>query len=53
MSEATAESLGTVTRLQRRVYEVLDGAVMDRTSKIVEIFIASTNRFSMCSTPSA
>ena len=41
MSEATAESLGTVTRLQRRVYEVLDGAVMDRTSKIVEIFIAS------------
>ena len=41
MNEATAESLGTVTRLQRRVYEVLDGAVMDRTSKIVEIFIAS------------
>ena len=41
MSEATAESLGTVTRLQRRVYEVLDSAVMDRTSKIVEIFIAS------------
>ena len=41
MSEATAESLGTVARLQRRVYEVLDGAVMDRTSKIVEIFIAS------------
>ena len=41
MSEATAESLGTVARLQRRVYEVLDGAVMDRTSKMVEIFIAS------------
>ena len=41
MSEATAESLGTVVRIQRRVYEVLDGAVMDRTSKIVEIFIAS------------
>ena len=41
MSEATAESLGTVARIQRRVYEVLAGAVMDRTSKIVEIFIAS------------
>ena len=41
MNEATAESLGTVARLQRRVYEVLDGAVMDRTSKMVEIFIAS------------
>ena len=35
MNEATAESLGTVVRIQRRVYEVLDGAVMDRTSKMV------------------
>jgi voltage-gated potassium channel len=41
MSAATAESLGNLGRIQRRVYEVLDGAVMDRTSKIVEIFIAS------------
>ena len=41
MNEATAQSLGAVGRIQRRVYEVLDGAVMDRTSKIVEIFIAS------------
>ena len=41
MNEATAESLGTVVRIQRRVYEVLDGAVMDRTSKMIEIFIAS------------
>ena len=41
MNEATAESLGTVARIQRRIYEVLDGAVMDRTSKMVEIFIAS------------
>ncbi len=41
MSEATAQSLGTVGRVQRRIYEVLDGAVVDRTSKIVEIFIAS------------
>jgi voltage-gated potassium channel len=41
MNEATAQSLGTLGRIQRRVYEVLDGAVMDRTSKIIEIFIAS------------
>ena len=41
MSEATAQSLGTVGRVQRRIYEVLDGAVVDRTNKIVEIFIAS------------
>ena len=41
MNEATAQSLGPVGRIQRRVFEVLDGAVMDRTSKIVEIFIAS------------
>jgi voltage-gated potassium channel len=40
MSEA-AQNLGPLARVQRRVYEVLDGAVMDRTSKIVEIFIAS------------
>ena len=41
MNESTAQSLGTLGRIQRRVYEVLDGAVMDPTSKIVEIFIAS------------
>ncbi len=41
MNEATAQSLGPLGRIQRRVFEVLDGAVMDRTSKIVEIFIAS------------
>ena len=40
MSEA-AQNLAPLARVQRRVYEVLDGAVMDRTSKIVEIFIAS------------
>jgi len=40
MSEA-AQNLGPLARVQRRVYEVLDSAVMDRTSKIVEIFIAS------------
>jgi voltage-gated potassium channel len=41
MTEATVHELGPLARIQRRVYEVLDGAVMDRTSKIVEIFIAS------------
>ena len=41
MSEATVHNLSPLARIQRRVYEVLDGAVMDRTSKIVEIFIAS------------
>jgi voltage-gated potassium channel len=40
MSEV-AQNLGPLARVQRRVYEVLDSAVMDRTSKIVEIFIAS------------
>ena len=40
MSEA-AQNLSPITRIQRRVYEVLDGAVLDSTSKIVEIFIAS------------
>ena len=40
MSEA-AHNLGLLGRIQRRIYEVLDGAVIDRTSKIVEIFIAS------------
>jgi voltage-gated potassium channel len=41
MSEATVHNLSPLARIQRRVYEVLDGAVMDRTSKIVEIFIAT------------
>ena len=41
MSEAADQNLSPVTRIQRRVFEVLDGAVMDRTSKVVEIFIAS------------
>ena len=41
MSEATVHNLSPMARVQRRVYEVLDGAVMDRTSKIVEIFIAT------------
>jgi voltage-gated potassium channel len=41
MSEATVHNLSPMARIQRRVYEVLDGAVMDRTSKIVEIFIAT------------
>ncbi len=41
MSETTVHNLSPLARIQRRVYEVLDGAVMDRTSKIVEIFIAT------------
>ena len=41
MTQTTAHQLGPLARLQRRIYEVLDGAVMDRTSKVVEIFIAT------------
>lgn len=41
MSETTAHNLNPLARVQRRIYEVLDGAVMDRTSHIVEIFIAT------------
>ncbi|NBY05407.1 MAG: ion transporter [Betaproteobacteria bacterium] len=41
MTQTTAHQLGPLARLQRRIYEVLDGAVMDRTSKAVEIFIAT------------
>jgi len=41
MSETTAHNLSPLARVQRRIYEVLDGAVMDRTSHIVEIFIAT------------
>ncbi len=40
MSEELAQPTSNYQRLQRRVFEVLDGAVLDSTSKVVEIFIA-------------
>jgi voltage-gated potassium channel len=40
MNEDTTRPTSKYHQIQRRVYEVLDGAVMDSTSRIVEIFIA-------------
>ncbi|MFN0004339.1 MAG: ion transporter [Burkholderiaceae bacterium] len=40
MNEDTTRPISKYHQIQRRVYEVLDGAVMDSTSRIVEIFIA-------------
>jgi len=40
MSEELAQPASNYQRIQRRVFEVLDGAVLDSTSKVVEIFIA-------------
>jgi voltage-gated potassium channel len=40
MSEELTQPTSNYQRLQRRVFEVLDGAVLDSTSKVVEIFIA-------------
>ena len=40
MREELTQPTSNYQRLQRRVFEVLDGAVLDSTSKVVEIFIA-------------
>jgi len=40
MSEVLAQPASNYQKIQRRVFEVLDGAVLDSTSKVVEIFIA-------------
>jgi voltage-gated potassium channel len=40
MSEELAQPASNYQKIQRRVFEVLDGAVLDSTSKVVEIFIA-------------
>ena len=36
----SATSLSTYARLQKRTYEILDGSVADRSSRVCEIFIA-------------
>ncbi len=40
MNEDTTRPTSKYHHIQRRVFEVLDGAVMDSTSRIVELFIA-------------
>ena len=40
MNEDTTRPISKYHQIQRRVYEILDGAVIDSTSRIVEIFIA-------------
>ena len=40
MREELTQPTSNYQRLQRRVFEVLDGAVLDSTSTVVEIFIA-------------
>jgi len=41
MSQVAPSSVSPLTRLRRRTYEILDGAVVDRASHACEIFIAS------------
>jgi uncharacterized membrane protein len=41
MSQVVPSSVSPLTRLRRRTYEILDGAVVDRASHACEIFIAS------------